>query len=215
MVALDFKRVIQRFIDRSIARRRWRPSKLAGVVPPPPRLPATHQDAMQSLVEPLAFGSRAFRSKPPPDPDGVDPVFWEFLIAFQRELHRRNLPFIVQEVVRDRERQNALQKAGVSKARWGQSPHNFGMGADLIHYAKGWNITPKQWAVVGLVGKEVARKRQISVSWGGDWSFYDPAHWELSDWKQRKEIPLALRLDSYAMKGLDGQNVKKPLKPRV
>lgn len=213
MQPFDLRRVVQRLL-----RRRLRPPsrvrRLAGAVAPPPRLPASHQDAAQNLVEPLAFGSTAWKRWKPPDLDGVDPVFSEFVRALLKELQKRNLPFVAHEMTRDRERQNALFKQGVSRARWGASAHNFGMGADIVHYVRLWDLTPKEWAIVGLVGKEVARKRQIAIVWGGDWSFYDPAHWELVDWKVRKEIPLADRIESYRLRGLDGVNAKKPLKPR-
>lgn len=67
MARLDFHRVLQRFIERGIGRRRWRPSVLAGSTPPPARLPATHGAAAQALVDPLAFGSVAFRGRDAPD----------------------------------------------------------------------------------------------------------------------------------------------------
>lgn len=70
--------------------------------------------------------------------------------------------------------------------RPGRSPHQFGMAVDIAHLTRAWDLTAKEWAVIGLIGKEVARKRKIRIVWGGDFkSIYDPAHWELADWKER------------------------------
>jgi len=61
---------------------------------------------------------------------------------------------------------------------------------DIIHATRGWNLTAKEWQVVGAIGHEIARKRNIDMEWGGDWdghdgrpNFYDPAHWQLKSWK--------------------------------
>lgn len=208
----DWRRVLQRFIGREVRRRRPPVTVLRGSSDPPSRLPSNYKGAAERLVDSSAFKTVGFRNRVP-DFVGVDPVLAEFVRAFVRELERRQLPFFVHELLRSRERQNALFKQGVTKARFGQSSHNFGLGVDIVHYGRYWDLTPKEWAIVGVIGKEVARKRGVSVVWGGDWSFYDPAHWELADWKIRKDIPLAQRMESYALRGLDGVNVKKPLKP--
>lgn len=212
MALIDARRLVQRFIRRGIGRRKAVGRRLSGASPPTPRLPSTHQDAAQALVEPLAFGSRAYARQAVPDYSGADPVFQDFLSAFLKELAKRKMPLVCVEVLRGRERQNALQKAGVSKARFGQSAHNFGMGADVVHFTRFWNLTPKEWAVVGLIGKEVARKRQVSIVWGGDWSFYDPGHWELADWRIRKGVSLADRVQRFRD---DPASAKRLLKPPI
>lgn len=72
---------------------------------------------------------------------------------------------------------------GLSKAKAGQSAHNHGFAVDIVHGTKAWELTRKQWDLVGHIGKEVAASMGIHVEWGGDWSFYDPAHWELANWR--------------------------------
>ena len=54
--------------------------------------------------------------------------------------------------------------------------------------------------MIGGVGKEVARKMGLRVTWGGDFkSLYDPAHWELTDWRTvRKPDPVGDRPVRYA-----------------
>lgn len=184
---LDPTRVVQRLIRRSM-----RPAPRGLSIEGPPvvlRLPATHQAAAQSLVNreranSIALSNRSLATST----EGADDDILRFSVAFLRDLRKRGLPFIPHIYFRDEETQNRLRKQGVSKAKWGQSPHNFGMAVDIVHFGKYWNLTPLQWAVIGLIGKEVARRLNLKVTWGGDWKFYDPAHWELSDWKKRAGV---------------------------
>ena len=60
---------------------------------------------------------------------------------------------------------------------------DYSAAVDIIHATRGWNLTKKEWDVVGAIGKELARKRNIDIEWGGDWKFYDPAHWQIKSWK--------------------------------
>ena len=117
--------------------------------------------------------------------EGSDPDLITFFKAFSKDLQARGMPFFAHCFVRSHALQDTLYANGVSKARAGQSPHNWGMAVDVVHYGRFWQLTRQEWAVVGLLGKEAARRRNIKVTWGGDWRFYDPAHWELSDWKDR------------------------------
>jgi hypothetical protein len=61
---------------------------------------------------------------------------------------------------------------------------------DIIHASRAWNLTKKEWDVLGSIGKEIARKRNLKMEWGGDWDgregrpkFYDPAHWQIKNWR--------------------------------
>lgn len=179
---LDCNRLVQRFVRRFT--RRTNASKVLGVSPPITTLPPDHIAALQSLADRDAFKDPAYlRRRDGVDYTGVPPWIAEFLRAFQAELGRYAIPMVVSEIYRDPERQKFLKGQGRSKAGAGQSPHQYGLAFDLIHYRKGWDITPKQWAVIGAIGKEVARKRKLPMEWGGDWRFYDPAHWQLEGWK--------------------------------
>ena len=154
----------------------------------PPSLPLSHQDAAQRLVDMVRVRSAPYRERELREPwDGVHPDLLDWSRAFLKELQRRGMPFFVHDYVRTKEQQDALFKAGRSKARFGQSAHNFGMAADILHFGRFWDLSKKEWAVVGLIGKEVARRRNIKITWGGDWKFYDPAHWELKEWKALRD----------------------------
>lgn len=148
--------------------------------------PNTYAAAAASLVDMPRVQSAAYRNHPAwLRTHDTDPDLLGFSRAFHAELKRRGMPFIPHRYYRGEVDQNREFDEGNSRARFGQSPHNFGMAVDVIHHAKGWNLTRSQWAVLGHIGKEVARKQNLKITWGGDWRFYDPAHWELADWKVR------------------------------
>lgn len=69
----------------------------------------------------------------------------------------------------------------VTKAKGGQSPHNFGLAADLCPTKEGklwWDAPDDVWHVI----KEVAEKHGL-VS-GYDWKFKDMPHIEHPAWKE-------------------------------
>lgn len=115
--------------------------------------------------------------------DGAHPDILEFERLFLKRLIKLGVPVFAHEVWRLNSRQDELYAAGMSKAKGGESPHNFGCAVDLVHSVHGWNLNAKQWALIGHVGKELATQRGFKVTWGGDWKFYDPAHWELTEWR--------------------------------
>lgn len=140
----------------------------------------------QKLVDFGTVNSGAFRARAISAPyTGVHPELLQFSKAFLADLKARGWPFYAHEYLRDRKAQDDAFKRGVSKAKFGQSAHNYGMAVDIVHYGRFWLLDPKEWALLGLIGKDVAKRRNIKITWGGDWKFYDPAHWELTDWKER------------------------------
>jgi hypothetical protein len=113
-------------------------------------------------------------------PDIVD--FWK---AMHKECKARRIPIRAYEFLRTRERQDELHAKGVSNAKAGRSPHQYGCAVDIISATKAWDLSKKQWDVIGSIGKEIARKRKIKITWGGDFqSLWDPAHWEIRDWEK-------------------------------
>ena len=115
--------------------------------------------------------------------DGTHPDVLEFERRLVARCLKLGVPMFAHCFVRSDEEQNSLYVRGLSKARAGQSPHNYGLAVDIVHGTKAWDLTRKQWEIVGHVGKEVARQLGLDVEWGGDWSFYDPAHWQLANWR--------------------------------
>lgn len=182
---IDLRRVVQRLVRRAVpAPSVARPPGESDVIR---RLPATHQAAAASLVDFYTIESLPFRRRLlVVSREGLRPEIEDFTLKFLKALHKRGIPFFLHCGLRTRGEQQRLFTQGVSKARPGESPHQYGAAVDLVHFGKYWDLTPLQWAVVGAIGKEVARKCNLKIEWGGDWDFFDPAHWQLENWREYK-----------------------------
>lgn len=176
-------RVLQRWVR---LRTRPRHRLAASVAQPFERLPVTHIEAARGLADPDFVRSDRYRKRLLSQPfDDLTHEIDDFARAFLRELQSRGIPMVLVVGYRSRDEQARVFANGFSKARPGRSPHQYGMAVDIAHAKRGWDLTKKEWAVIGLIGQEVARKRKIAITWGGDFkSIYDPAHWELADWKK-------------------------------
>lgn len=86
-------------------------------------------------------------------------------------------------MVRTSAQQQELYVRGVSKAKGFDSPHPNGCAVDIVHSTRAWDLTKSEWSMLGHIGKELAAQNGFKLVWGGDWSFYDPAHWELANWR--------------------------------
>jgi peptidoglycan LD-endopeptidase CwlK len=89
------------------------------------------------------------------------------------------VPFIVTEGLRSKERQIELVKAGASKTM--TSRHLTGHAVDLA--VKVGNEVRWDWplyAKLAATVKKAAAQRKVSIVWGGDWkTFKDGPHFEL------------------------------------
>lgn len=143
----------------------------------------------------LALENRAFLQSPDyrdqqlrADQVGAHPIIREFSRLFIRRMARRfGVPMFAHNMVRDAATQRALYVQGVTKAPAGASPHNFGCAVDIVHSRLAWGLAEQSWTMLGHIGKELAHQNGWKLVWGGDWKFYDPAHWELADWRELKE----------------------------
>ena len=112
----------------------------------------------------------------------------EDILAFEKAFIARmaslGVPMFAHNMVRTTAEQNALFVKGVSKAKGKQGPHTHGCAVDIVHSLLAWNLPDKGWKLIGHIGLEVAKTSGIDVTWGGKWKFYDPAHWELTNWRE-------------------------------
>lgn len=166
------------------------------LVPTPKANPpaSSYDEAVKRMVDRDFFRStrwdeQQFRA----DLGGASPEILLFLSAFQYKLKKMGIPMFAHAVTRGKAAQTQAYVQGNSRAQYGQSPHNYGMAVDLIHSQHAWALSEKQWEIIGVLGKEVALQRGIRINWGGndgpgDRFSWDPAHWEISDWKQQKEF---------------------------
>jgi hypothetical protein len=145
----------------------------------------TYISAAKTLVE-----KKSFKVKHPVSEKfrWSHPDIQKFTIAFINECGKEGINVRAFEMYRTPERQMELYDQGVSNAISGDSPHQFGCAVDIISTPRAWQLTKKEWAVFGMIGKEIARKKNIPMTWGGDFkSLYDPAHWELTNWREYRE----------------------------
>lgn len=130
------------------------------------------------------------------DWQGCDPRLAYWAALFVEYGRRRGIPLYVHCAFRNREEQERVNHLGRSKAKWGQSPHNRGAAVDVVHGVYHWDMTRAEWQYLALLGRFalarvntlLVKDRQIGLEWGGSWAFYDPAHWQLDDWRKRDVV---------------------------
>lgn len=121
--------------------------------------------------------------------EGAHPDILEFEKRMVRRMAKLGVPMFGHCVVRSLEQQAIEFAQGDSKVKFGA--HNVGCAIDLVHGTKAWKLTDQQWDLVGHCGKEIITQGGLALvnfRWGGpdgpgdkfDW---DPAHWEIADWK--------------------------------
>lgn len=97
---------------------------------------------------------------------------------------------------RTREEQEQAYTAKLSKAKFGQSPHNFkpSLAVDAAPYPIDWKNTDRFYEFAQVV-LQTAEEQGIDIRWGGDWdgdgdtkdqTFNDLVHFELAEWKGMK-----------------------------
>jgi hypothetical protein len=107
-------------------------------------------------------------------------------------MRRMGIPMYVHTVYRSPALQAKLKAKGFSKVTSGA--HQRSDAADVVHAHYHWADERQTkgaddfWALWGRTVKDVARAENVAIVWGGDWKFYDPAHVELKDWRDREPI---------------------------
>lgn len=150
--------------------------------------PATYADDLRGMVNrSFCFSEKYSEQQGRADRVGADPRLLEFERKLVKRLFKLGVPMFAHSVCRNGADQDRLFVKGVTKARAGQSPHNYGAAVDLIHGIKGWDLTRRQWDIIGHLGNELAASLTLEVIWGGTWEFWDPAHWELADWREIRD----------------------------
>lgn len=147
-------------------------------------------DGMRNLpfLKTAKYQEQQFRA----NREGAHPKIVEFADQLVKRMKLVGVPMFPHCIVRTPADQDAAYALGHSRIRGnGDYPHR-AFAVDIIHGIKGWNLTEKQWALVGHLGFEVAKKVGVTVVWGGDWDgdgdihdqkLYDPAHWEIAFWR--------------------------------
>lgn len=151
------------------------------VFPPIKNLADLHQHVAQYKAPPEFFTSeKQMKLNERAIWNGVDPLIQYFAGALIEELRKYDLPFYVHTAYRSPELQSALKRRGYSQVESG--PHQRGAAVDIVHSHYHWADDRRLWLFVGTVGEHIIKQRNLPIEWGGRWKFYDPAHWQLSDW---------------------------------
>ncbi|MFC7094203.1 M15 family metallopeptidase [Jeongeupia naejangsanensis] len=141
------------------------------LVPPPPLPPSMF---VTSERPSLAGADR--------DWSRLDPDFVQRVLALMARMEARGYPLALLEGYRSPERQDSLasQENLVTKAKGGQSKHQYGMAVDLAPMRNGKIVISERdpWAMQAYtaLGEEAEAAK---LTWGGRWSFKDYGHIEV------------------------------------
>lgn len=155
----------------------------------PNRAPVTdYASGLRSVVnkdflKSTKYGSQQWRAIR----QGADDDLLDFERLLIRRMKKHGVPMFASEMIRTSHQQMLNVEKGVSKAPPTRAPHVHGFAVDIIHSILGWDLPKPVWTLIGHIGKEAAASAGIPIEWGGDWSFYDPAHWEIADWETRMQ----------------------------
>lgn len=115
-----------------------------------------------------------------------------FAASLIEVLRHQNIPMWVHCAFRTKAEQETAFQGKNSKLRWPIASHCQGRAVDIVHGKFAWELTRQEWNHIGKIGKDVlarinrqrAVKDRFELVWGGDWSSpWDPAHWEIADWR--------------------------------
>lgn len=124
---------------------------------------------------------------------------------------KREIPLYVHCALRSEEEQRKVHSAGNSKALYPRSAHNIGEAVDIVHGTLHWQMTKEEWKFLYTLGQraldvinaELPADRKLQLVWGGHFkSLYDPAHWEIQDYRTRiRRLPVGLPV-RYTPRGI-------------
>lgn len=107
---------------------------------------------------------------------GVDPRLADFALAFRQA----NPDAHISWGFRGRVDQEAAFNRGHSKARYGQSPHNYGLAIDFFRLT----LNGPDWTLSWYQEKLRPAAEAAGLVSGGSWAkFKDWPHVEVADWK--------------------------------
>ena len=142
--------------------------------------------AMRAMIDKKFVASQRYKDQQyRANIEGAHADILEFGKRLVTRMRKQDVPLFILNCVRGEKAQNEYYRTGVSKAPYGSSAHNYGMAVDIIHGTKGYELDRKSWDLLGHIGKEISVQAGIPITWGGDFkSIYDPAHWELKEWRK-------------------------------
>ena len=156
--------------------------------------------APQRLKAPLHFKTEAYQRQ-------VRRADWSFCdvrlvvwaAQFQMMAKSREIPLYVHAALRSKSVQDRAVRERTSKAKYPYSAHNIGEAVDIVHGTYHWDLNKAEWDVLHVLGRlsldrinsRLKSADKLALTWGGHFkTLYDPAHWEISDYRHRtRELP--------------------------
>lgn len=168
-----------------------RPAEPELPFPPDITPPADFAEALRGMANKPFLKSQKYQEQQMrANRDGAHPKILAFEKTFIKRMAKLNVPVFAHCVVRTEVEQLREFLDGTSKDHPGDGiwPHN-GTAVDIVHSNKAWALSDLDWKLFHHVGKEVAAQCGLirRIEWGGSWSFYDPAHWQLKDWQEQQQ----------------------------
>ena len=159
-----------------------------------------HWEAPWRLLAPVFMKSEAFlRQGGRADWQHCDARLMRWAALFQEYARKRQIPLYVHTAFRSEAEQAKVGAGGHSKVTFPNSAHNIGEAVDVVHSVFHWDLTRAEWSMLHTLGllaldrvnADLPKALKLRLVWGGDWKFYDPAHWEIQDYRTRtRRLPL-------------------------
>lgn len=130
----------------------------------------------------------------------VDRRLMRWAAVFIELARKRDIPLYVHCALRTEVDQARVNIQGNSKAHYPRSAHNIGEAVDIVHGVYHWEMTRQEWQMLyvlglralDLVNADLKKADKLDLTWGGHFkSLYDPAHWEIADYRSRiRRLPV-------------------------
>ena len=154
--------------------------------------------APERLKAPMWFSTNAYLLQGgKADWQFCDHRLMRWAAIFVELARRRGIPLYVHTAFRGMVEQQKAFDAGRSKATPGRSAHGIGEAVDIVHGALQWQLTPQEWQLLHVLGLRaldrlnatLRKEDKLHLTWGGSFkALYDPAHWEISDYRSRLRV---------------------------
>lgn len=153
-------------------------------------------DAPARLQAPSMFTAEPYlRQSQRCDWQHVDPRLMQWAALFVEYARKWQIPLYVHCAYRGELEQSRVNREGHSRASYPRSPHNIGEAVDIVHSVFHWDLSRAEWALLHILGLRaldrinatLKKDQKLELVWGGSFkSLYDPAHWEIRDFRDRR-----------------------------
>jgi len=167
-------------------------------------------DVPKRLSAPAYLASEAYAKQGHrADWANVDPRLQRWAAMVVMAARKRGIPLYVHCALRGKDEQDRLVAEGFSRSTYPNGAHNIGEAVDIVHSVYDWRATKDEWFFIHTLGQDCLRRLnaglpvkptklaplgKLHLNWGGDDQTakdtfrWDPAHWEISDFRNRRRV---------------------------